>query len=143
MKRKGVDITTLRKQLKLPTTEDPQAKEFREMEKQKEDIFQIVIEQNSQIRDMEIELEKLLKEKEKTTQLAIVPLIIVPISMITTLGASTSTSTPTHTSNSASELVKAMDDLSIQEQEIIKLKSQIKILLEEKLKIDIFYVAEL
>lgn len=41
--------------------EDPQAKELEEMEKQKEDMFRIVIELNNQIRDMEIELEKLLK----------------------------------------------------------------------------------
>lgn len=39
VKRKDVDITSLRKQLKLPTTKDPQAKEVRDIEKQKEDIF--------------------------------------------------------------------------------------------------------
>jgi len=64
---------------------------------------------------MEVELEKLVKEKEKSTQLTIVPHKKVSLSRTTTPGASTSTSAPTQTSYSMSELVKAMDNLSIQE----------------------------
>lgn len=65
VKSKDIDIVTLRKQLKLSTIENPQVEEAGEMEKQKEDIFQIVIEQKSQIREMEVELEKLIREKDK------------------------------------------------------------------------------
>lgn len=98
--------------MKLPATEEPQAKEFGEIEKEKENMFMIIIEQNNDIRDMEVKLEKLLKEKEQTSQLAIVPLTTVPIAVATTLGASTSTSEPTQTKN---ELVKAMYNLNLHE----------------------------
>lgn len=54
-------------------------------------MFKIIIEQNSQIEDMEVEMEIFLKEKEKSSQLAIVPLTTVPISVATTIGSSTST----------------------------------------------------
>ena len=43
----------LRKYLKLPTTEDPQKKEMGDLEKEKEDIFRIIIEKNAQISKME------------------------------------------------------------------------------------------
>lgn len=92
---------------------------------------------------MEVQLEKFLKEKEQATQLAIVQLTIVAISVTTTPAASTSTSAPAQTSYYASELVKAMDYLSIQELETVKLKAHLKTLLEHKLKIYHFYVAEL
>lgn len=64
------------------------------MDKEKEDMFKKIIEQNIQIWDMEVELDKLLKEKEKESHLTIVPLTTVLISVATTLGASTTASTP-------------------------------------------------
>lgn len=45
--------------------------------------------------------------------------------------------------DSSNELVKAMDDLSIRVQESEKLKTQIKTLQAQKLKIDNSYLAEL
>lgn len=62
---------------------------------------------------MEVQLEKLLKEKERAIQLAIVPLTKITISVTITPGASTSTSAPSQTLYYANELVKAMDYLSI------------------------------
>lgn len=141
LKKKDANISALRKQLKLLTTKDAQAKELGEIEKKKEGMFRIVIKLNSQIRDMEIELEKILKEKEHAEQLDIVPLTAVPIALAITTGASASTSTTII--DLASELVRAMDGLTIQEQEISKPKYQLKTLSKHKLKIDIFYVAEL
>ena len=79
-------------------------------------MFRIVIEIDNMIRGMEVELEKLLKEKEQVAQLAIVPLTIVPILVTTTPGAFASTSA---TIDSTSELVRAMDDLSIKEHEML------------------------
>jgi len=115
----------------------------RELEKQKEDMFKISIEQNSRIKDMEVEKEKLLKEKEHSSQLAIVPLTAIPILVATIVGASTSETTESQTTSSSNELVKAMEDLSIQGKEIEKLKAQLKTLQEQKLKIDSSYVAKL
>jgi len=67
MRKKNVDIAALRKHLKLPSLEDPHTKEMGEVEKRKEDMFKIIVEQNVQIRDMEVELEKFLKEKEQSS----------------------------------------------------------------------------
>jgi len=46
VRKKNADIATLRKQLKLPYTKDPQTKELGELEKKKEDMFKTIIEQN-------------------------------------------------------------------------------------------------
>lgn len=63
-RRKNVDITALRKQVKPPSIEEPQAKEVGEFEKEKENMFNIIIKQSSQIKVMEVEIGRLLKEKE-------------------------------------------------------------------------------
>lgn len=63
IRTKNVDIVSLRKQLKLPSIEYPEAKEIGQLEMEKENIFKTIIEQNMQIEKMETEAEKLLKEK--------------------------------------------------------------------------------
>ena len=68
-RRKNANITTLKKPLNLTSIEDPQTKEVGELEKQNKDMLKIIMEQNIQIKDMEMEMEKLLKEKEKSSQL--------------------------------------------------------------------------
>lgn len=110
---KNANIETLRKQLKLLSIEDTQAKGVGELEKEKENMFKIIIEQGSQIKDMEVEMEKLLQEKEWLSHLAIVPLTTVPISLSTTAWASTSIAAPAQNIDSPNELVKAMEDMSI------------------------------
>jgi len=42
-------------------------------------MFKIIIEQRSQIKAMEVGMEKMLKEKKKSSHLAIVPLTTIPI----------------------------------------------------------------
>jgi DNA-binding transcriptional MerR regulator len=64
LKKKNVDIASLRKQLKLPPTEDSQAKEIVETEGEKEEMLKLIMEQNAHLKEMEAKLEKLLKEKE-------------------------------------------------------------------------------
>lgn len=49
IKNKEVDMQALRKQMKLPSTENPQDKEVANIETKKEKIFTIVILQNAQI----------------------------------------------------------------------------------------------
>jgi hypothetical protein len=65
LKKKNVDIASLRKQLKLSATEDSQAKEMAETEGEKEEMLKLIMEQNAQIKEMEVELERLVKEKEQ------------------------------------------------------------------------------
>jgi hypothetical protein len=64
LKRKNADIASLRKQLKLPPTEDSQAKEIAETEGEKDEMLKLIMEQNAQLREMEAEKERLVKKKE-------------------------------------------------------------------------------
>lgn len=66
LKKKNSDIAALQKQLKLPSTEDPQTKEIEESEQNREEILKLIIENNIQIKKMEEQIEGLLKEKEST-----------------------------------------------------------------------------
>jgi hypothetical protein len=65
IKKKNADIASLRKQLKLPPTEDPQTKEIAEKEGEKDEMLKLLMEQNAQLKEMEAEMERLLKEKEQ------------------------------------------------------------------------------
>jgi len=47
IKKKNADIASLRNQLKLPPTEDSQAKEIVEMEGEKDEMLKLIIEQNA------------------------------------------------------------------------------------------------
>jgi hypothetical protein len=53
LKRKNVDITSMRKQLKLPSTEYSEAKEMAKTKGHKEEMLKLIMEQNAQIREME------------------------------------------------------------------------------------------
>lgn len=90
-------------------------------------MFRIIIEQSGQIKEMEIEMEKLLKEREQSTYLAAISIKAVPIASTSTAGASTSAAitAEAQSTDSLGKLVKAMEDLSIRGQEIRKLKAQI------------------
>jgi hypothetical protein len=59
-------------------------------------------------------MEKMIKEKEKNEQLAMIPLDAVALIGIRTTEVSTSTSIPTQTSDASDKLVKFMEDMSIQ-----------------------------
>ena len=65
--------------MKLPPTEDSQAKEVVEDKNGKEELLKLIMQQKAQLREMEIELERLLKEKEQMTPMEFIPLIAVPI----------------------------------------------------------------
>ena len=50
-----------------------------ETEGHKEEILKLIMEQNAQIREMEEEMYKSIKEKEHSVQMAIIPLDTVPL----------------------------------------------------------------
>jgi hypothetical protein len=54
IKRKNADIASLRKQMKLPPTEDSQAKEIAEKEGEKDEMLRLVMEKNAQLKEMEV-----------------------------------------------------------------------------------------
>jgi hypothetical protein len=60
--------------LKFPPTEDSQAKEVVEAKNKKEELLKLIMQQNTQLKEMEIELEKLLKEKEQMKPMEFIPL---------------------------------------------------------------------
>lgn len=105
-------------------------------------MFQIIIERNNQIRDMEIEMEKILLEKEQAYR-ALVPIPTQPVSATMIPGPSTASTTSTLANDQSQELAKAMDNLFLKEKEIAKLHAQGKVLSEKKIKIDNLYVAKL
>jgi len=63
IKNKNDDIASLRKQLKLQPTEDSHAKEIEETEGEKDEMLKLIMEKNAQLKEMEAEMEKLVKEK--------------------------------------------------------------------------------
>jgi len=54
--------------LNLPATKDPLAKDIVETETEKADMMKLIIEQTTQLKQMETKMEKLIKEKEKATK---------------------------------------------------------------------------
>jgi hypothetical protein len=84
IKKKNADIASLRKQLKLPPTEDSQVKEIAKKEGEKDEMLRLLMEQNAQLKEMEVEMEKLLKEKEQLKPMEVIPLSAIPISGVST-----------------------------------------------------------
>ena len=82
LKKKNVDIASLRKQLKLPPMEDAQAKEIAETEGEKHEMLRLIMEQNAQLKEMEVELERLVKEKEQSKPMEVIPLSTVPLTRV-------------------------------------------------------------
>ena len=63
VRKKNADIAALRRQLKMPVTKDPMAKEIEENETQKVEMLQFIIEKIEELNKMESEMEKMIKER--------------------------------------------------------------------------------
>lgn len=91
-----------------------------------------------QLREMEAELERLVKEKEQTTPMEVIPLSAVPLTGVstTTVATSTTTEIPSATPLTALEktveLAKSMEEMNLQETQINRLKKEVEILQELK-----------
>jgi hypothetical protein len=133
IKKKNADIASLRKQLKLPPTEDPQAKEIAEKEGEKDEMLKLLLEQNAQLKEMEAEMERLLKEKEQAKPMEGIPLSAIPIAGLST---TTVTVIPSATTvplpEGATDLAKSMERMNLQESEISRLKKEVENLQELK-----------
>ena len=82
IKKKNEDIVALRKKLTLPQDEHPQAKEILQQQNEKDEMMQLVLKIISQIKDMENQIETLIKEKEtlKETNISPIPTVIPMVS---------------------------------------------------------------
>jgi hypothetical protein len=116
IKKKNADIASLRKQLKLLPTEDSEVKEIAEKEGENDEMLKLLMEQNAQLKEMEAEMERLLKEKEQMKPMEVIPLSAIPIS-----GASTATittipsATPVTPQEGTADLAKSMEKMNLQE----------------------------
>jgi hypothetical protein len=94
------------------------------------------MEQNAQIKEMEIEMDKIIKEKEHCVHMAIIPLEVVPLIGIRTIEPSTSTeiplAIPVQVSYASKKPVKSMEDMSLQGADIRKIQEEVKNLQEIK-----------
>jgi hypothetical protein len=127
IKKKNADIASLRKQLKLPPTEDSQAKEIEEKEGEKDEMLKLLMEQNTQLKEMEAEMEKLLKEKEQLKSMEAITLTAIPISRTSTTTVTTIPSaTPVTPQEGTTDLAKSMEKMNLQETKISRLKKEVE-----------------
>jgi hypothetical protein len=133
IKKKNADISSLRKQLKLPPTEDSQAKEIAEKEGEKDEMLKLLMEQNAQLKEMEAEMERLLKEKEQMKPMEVIPLSAIPISGASTTSVTTAPSTtPLTSQENTADLAKSMEKMNLQKTKISRLKKEVENLQELK-----------
>jgi hypothetical protein len=127
LKNKNFDIESLRKQLKLPPTEYEKAKEIAEIEGEKDEMLRLIMEQNARLKEMEAELERLLKEKEQSNPMEFIPLIAVPlIGVSTTSTTEIPSATPLIALEKTIELAKSMEEMNLQELELADLKRRLR-----------------
>jgi hypothetical protein len=133
IKKKNADIASLSKKLKLPPIEDSQVKEIAETEGEKDEILKLIMEQNAQLKEMEAEMEKLVKEKEQLKPMEVIPLSAVPLSGVSTASVTEVPSmNPLTSLEKTAKLAKSMEEMNLQETEISRLKKEIENLLELK-----------
>ena len=90
-------------------------------------MLKLLMEQNVQLKEMEAEMERLLKEKEHMNPMEVSPLSSIPI-----LGASTTTVTivpsaiPLTSQEKTTDLAKSMEKMNLQETEISRLKKEVE-----------------
>lgn len=154
LKKNNEDIAALRKQLKLTPSEHPQAKEIIQEQNDKDDMMNIIFQLTGQIKEMEIQMEKLVHEKE-TVKVPEPPTLIpivtttmpsnlakylapkVPLAtavpvISSTTSAAKSSSTTIHPTDEANKLVKAMEEMSLKTSEINKLTKMVENLVNTK-----------
>lgn len=62
--------------------EDPWEEDLWETELQKEEMLNLLVEKRAHIKEIEVEMENMIKEKEKISQLAVVPFDVPPITSL-------------------------------------------------------------
>jgi hypothetical protein len=133
IKKKNVDIASLRKQLKLPPTEDSQVKEIAKKEGEKDEMLKMLMEQNAQLKEMEAEMQKLIKGKEQLKPMEVIPLSVIPISGVSTVSViEIPSATPLTSQDKTTNLAKSMEKMNLQETEISRLKKEVENLQELK-----------
>ena len=87
-------------------------------------MLKLILEQNAQLKEMEEEMERLLKEKEQAKPMEGVPLSAVPIATTTVTIVPSATTVPLP--EGATDLAKSMERMNLQESEISRLKKELE-----------------
>jgi DNA gyrase/topoisomerase IV subunit A len=96
-------------------------------------MLKLLMEQNAQLKEMEVETEKLLKEKEQMKSMEAIPLTTIPISGTSIAAVTTIPSaTPVTPQEGTADLAKSMEKMNLQETEINRLKKEVENLQELK-----------
>jgi len=144
IKKKNEDIAALKKKLKFPHSEHPQTNEVLESQTHQEEMMDLILQINTQMKEMEKELDELIQLKHaslETTTATAIPIVTIAVpstleaslaptaplatklpAATTTTSATYSTTKTTHPKDEASKLVKTMEDMSIQTTEVNRLK---------------------
>ena len=96
-------------------------------------MLKLLMEQNAQLKEMEAEVEKLLKEKEQMKPMEGIPLSSIPIAGLSTATVTAIPSaTPMTSPEGTTDLTKSLEKMNLQETEISRLKKEVENLQELK-----------
>ena len=96
-------------------------------------MLKLLMEQNGQLKEMEAEMEKLVKEKEQLKLMEVIPLSAIPILGVSTTSVTeVSSATPLTSLEKTADLAKSMEKMNLQETKINRLKKEIENLQELK-----------
>jgi len=96
-------------------------------------MLKLIMEQNAQLKEMEAELERPVKEKEQSKPMEVIPLSTVPLTGLSTTSAvEIPSATPLTALEKTIELAKSMEEMNLQETEISRLKKEVENLQELK-----------
>jgi pyruvate formate-lyase activating enzyme-like uncharacterized protein len=106
-------------------------------------MLKMVMEQNAQLKEMEAELEKLVKEKDQSRPMEVIPPSVVPLTGVrTTSVVEIPSATPLTTLEKIIELAKSMEEMNLQETKINRLKKETENLQELKYSFQTSYSKE-
>ena len=106
-------------------------------------MLKLIMEQNAQLKEMDVELEKLVKEKEQSKPMEVIPLSAVSLTGVSIVSvAEIPSATPLTALEKTVELDKSMEEMNLQETEISRLKKEIENLQELKSSFQTSYSKE-
>jgi hypothetical protein len=111
-------------------------------------MLKLIMEKNAKLRDMEAELERLVKEKEQETPMEVIPLSALPLTRFSTATVATTTTTkipsatPLIALEKMMELAKSMEEMNLQGTKINRLEKEVESLQELKSSYQTSYTME-
>jgi len=141
IKKKNDDLDDLKKKLKIPPLHHPQIAKVLETQKGQEELMDLVLKLNDQLKETEKELDTVIQSKQSelaTTSTTAIPIVTTTVHstlaaslgptapLATTLPITTELTTIGTSIENTLELVKAMEEMSIQETELKKLKEKME-----------------